>query len=243
MKKIITAIISLFMFQVQANCDESWKMANYKQNLNVFKVVAKTFFYSAPNDDAKNSNVFLIRNDNFSGFLSSGRFEFGQFIKKDGRKVIGWLKKDDLAETTGNISTEINGGDFSIYSPNGSIDLSTPFEVFYKSWGRCGKNEQLETGMWSGFISKGDRNYKYFDYYWKGFSVRSSNINHEQLGDDFDSYRITTITVTNNKYITSRGIYVGMSKDEIIKAYGKPSRISKSLISYSFNHNSLDFLL
>lgn len=48
-------------------------------------------------------------------------------------------KKDDLAETTGNISTEINGGDFSIYSPNGSIDLSTPFEVFYKSWGRCGK--------------------------------------------------------------------------------------------------------
>uniref|UniRef100_UPI001319DA58 hypothetical protein n=1 Tax=Cronobacter sakazakii TaxID=28141 RepID=UPI001319DA58 len=78
MKKIITAIISLFVFQVQANCDESWKMANYKQNLNVFKVVAKTFFYSTPNDDAKNSNVFLIRNDNFSGFLSSGRFEFGQ---------------------------------------------------------------------------------------------------------------------------------------------------------------------
>ncbi|EOI3556737.1 hypothetical protein ACMSZQ_003061 [Cronobacter dublinensis] len=243
MKKITSAIISLFVFQVQANCDESWKMANYEQKLNVFKVVGKTFFYSAPNDDAKNSKIFLIRNDTFSGFLSSGRFEFGQFIKKDGRKVTGWLKNDDLAETSESISTEINGGDFSIYSPNGSIDLNTPFETFYKSWGRCGKNEQLETGAWSGFISKGDKDYKYFDYYWKGFSVRSSNINYEQLGNDFDKYRITTITVTNNKYLTSRGIYVGMSRGEIIKAYGKPSRMSKLLISYSFNNNYLDFML
>lgn len=64
-----------------------------------------------------------------------------------------------------------------------------------------------------------------------------------KLGNDFDTYRITTITVTNNKYITSRGIYIGMSNDEVIKAYGKSSRISKSLISYSFNNNSLDFLL
>ncbi|WP_412098194.1 hypothetical protein, partial [Klebsiella quasipneumoniae] len=88
------------------------------------------------------------------------------------------------------------------------------------AWGKCGKNEQLETGAWSNYISKGDETYKYFDNYWKGFIIRSSNINYKHFGDDFDLYRITTITVINNKYITGRGIYIGMNKNEIINAYG-----------------------
>lgn len=149
-----------------------------------------------------------------------------------------------LEELKGTVNkTDLNANDFSIYSPNGNIELNASFEMFDKKWGECGKSEQLETGAWSNYISKGDKNYKYFDYYWKGFWVRSSNINYEQLGYDFDTYRITTVTVVNNKYVTSRGVYVGMTKDEIIKAYGNPSKTSETLISYRYKTNSLDFKL
>lgn len=156
---------------------------------------------------------------------------------------MGWLKDDALSETEKVNKPEINDSDFSIYSPNGSIDLSSSFEDFYKIWGKCGKNEQLETGAWSNYISKGDETYKYFDHYWKGFTIRSSNINYKQRGSDFDSYRITTITITNNKYITSRGVYVGMTKNEIINAYGTPASIDKNEINYSFKNNTLSFTL
>lgn len=34
-----------------------------------------------------------------------------------------------------------------------------------------------------------------------------------------------------------------MTKDEIIKAYGNPSKTSETLMSYRFKSNSLDFTL
>jgi hypothetical protein len=243
MKKLLFILIAICSFHSYASCDESWKKSDYEQNINSYKVLNKTFFHSTPDDNSKNSKLFLINNDSFVGFLKSGRFEFGRYARKDGSIVMGWLKDDALSETENVNKPEINDSDFSIYSPNGSIDLSSSFEDFYKIWGKCGKNEQLETGAWSNYISKGDETYKYFDHYWKGFTIRSSNINYKQRGSDFDSYRITTITITNNKYITSRGVYVGMTKNEIINAYGAPASIDKNEINYSFKNNTLTFTL
>ncbi|MEH8415328.1 hypothetical protein RAH00_27030, partial [Klebsiella pneumoniae] len=75
------------------------------------------------------------------------------------------------------------------------------------------------------------------------FNKASSNINYKHFGDDFYLYRITTITVINNKYITGRGIYIGMNKNEIINAYGEPTSRSKDKISYHFKNNTLSFML
>ncbi len=243
MKKILLLIMSMLSFHSYAACDESWKKADYEQNIHSYKVINKTFFHSTPDDNSKNNKLFLISNDTFVGFLKSGGYEFGRYTRKDGSIVMGWLKDDDLSETEKTNTPEFNGTDFSIYSPNGNIELSSSFEEFYKAWGKCGKNEQLETGAWSNYISKGDETYKYFDNYWKGFIIRSSNINYKHFGDDFDLYRITTITVINNKYITGRGIYIGMNKNEIINAYGEPTSRSKDKISYHFKNNTLTFML
>lgn len=243
MKKILSLVISMLAFNSYASCDGLWDKADYKQNIHSYKVLNKTFFYSIPDVNFKNSKLFLINNDTFVGFLKYGEFEFGRYTRKNGTIVMGWLKYDALSETEKTKKPEVDVNDFSIYSPNGSIDLSSSFENFYKTWGRCGKNEQLETGIWSNYISKGDNTYKYFDHYWKGFTIRSSNINYKQHGNDFDFYRITTITITNNKYMTSRGVYIGMTKDEIINAYGEPSSTDKDKINYSFNNNTLSFTL
>jgi hypothetical protein len=243
MKRILFVLIATCSLNSYASCDESWKKSDYEQNINSYKVLNKIFFHSTPDDNSKNSKLFLINNDYFVGFLKSVGFEFGRYTRKDGSIVMGWLKDDALSETKKVNKPEINDSDFSIYSPNGSIDLSSSFEDFYKIWGKCGKNEQLETGAWSNYISKGDETYKYFDHYWKGFTIRSSNINYKQHNNDFDLYRITTITITNKKYITSRGIYIGMTKNEIINAYGEPASINKGSISYNFKNKTLSFML
>lgn len=243
MKKMLFIFLAACSFHSYAGCDESWKKADYEQNMHSYKVINKTFFHSTPDDNARNSKLFLINNDTFVGFLKSGEFEFGRYTRKDGSIVMGWLKDDALSETKETKKLDFNDGDLNIYSPNGNIELSASFEDFYKAWGKCGKNEQLETGAWSNYISKGDETYKYFDNYWKGFSIRSSNINYKQQNNDFDLYRITTITITNKKYITSRGIYIGMTKNEIINVYGEPTSINKGNISYNFKNKTLSFML
>lgn len=236
-------VISMLAFNSYADCSESWKASNYEQDIRSYKVNKKTYFHSTPDDNSRNSKLFLIDNDAFVGFLKSGKFEFGRYTRKDGSIVMGWLKDDDLSEVKDSKKSDLNDGDLSIYSPNGNIELSASFEGFYKKWGKCEKSEQLETGAWSNYISKGDETYKYFDNYWKGFSIRSSNINYKQHDNDFDLHQITTITVTNNKYITSRGIYIGMTKNEIVNAYGEPASISKDKIIYNINNNTLSFML
>jgi hypothetical protein len=243
MKRMLFILVAVCSFHSYAGCNESWEKAGYEQNIHSYRVINKNFFHSTPDDNSRNNKLFLINNDTFVGFLRSGKFEFGRYTRKDGSIVMGWLKDDALSETEKTKKSELNDGDFSVYSPNGNIELSSSFESFYKTWGKCGRNEQLETGAWSNYISRGDETYKYFDNYWKGFTIRSSNINYRQLGNDFDLYRITTITVINSKYITSRGIYIGMTRSEILNAYGEPSSTNKDKITYNFKNNTLSFML
>lgn len=245
MRKIIVAIISLYTCFTQANCNETWRSISSTQKINLYQTNEKTFFHSTSDDLSINKRLFLISGDIFIGYLANQNFEFGRYTREDGSIALGWLKKSSLAQSPKEIKNKksINKNDFIIYSPAGNIVLNASFEDFYRTWGECVKNKQLEAGLWGNYISKGDKNYKYFDHYWKGFMVRSSNINYEQSGSDFDTYRITTISVTNDKYMTSRGIYVGMSNENVRNAYGEPSSENQDLKRYTLNNLTLDFTL
>ncbi len=245
MKIILFSLISLYMCSVQANCDETWGSASYQQSINKFQVSGKTYFHSTPNNESKLNKLYLIPGDTFIGYLDFQNFEFGRYERKNGSVVMGWLRKTELTikPKIESSDTELKQSDFSVYSPLGYIVLNSSFEDFYKKWGRCVKNEQKETGLWSNYISKGDKNYKYFDHYWKGFTIRSSNINYEELGSDFDTYRITAITITNKKYMTSRGISLGMNTNNIINVYGKPFKQDNNGIIYNYKYYTLSFRL
>lgn len=43
MKKILLLIMSMLSFHSYAACDESWKKADYEQNIHSYKVINKTF--------------------------------------------------------------------------------------------------------------------------------------------------------------------------------------------------------
>ncbi|WP_435953139.1 hypothetical protein [Dryocola sp. BD626] len=237
-------VLFLLSGSALANCNENWEQASRTQFVNKSTVQNKSFFYSAPSEKHKLPDLFLIKGDDFNTYLKSNDFTFGTYTKKNGSVVIGWLKSEtlDTASTKSSHSLpEVSKFDFVIISPYKNIELGSSYEQLYKTWGDCEVNKQPDIGILGNFITVDNETYKYFDNFWSGFTIRSSNINYQQTGSDYDSYRITTITVNSKKYMTSRGITVGDTTQNIITAYGNPLKLDKNKMTYKFKNNELSF--
>ena len=242
--RFIFLIVSLFSSAVVANCNGHWEDVKKIQLTGTHVVQKKAFFYSAPFNKYKYADLFLIKGDRFHSYLESNGYIFGRYIRKNGTVVNGWLKAEALVDTSSKFPyfpLELSENDFVIVSPYKDIELGGSYERFYKAWGKCEINKQPDIGISGNFITSGVQVYKYFDHHWGGFSIRSSNINFNNDGEDFDTYRVTTVTVNNDKYMTSRGIAVGDTIESVISAYGQPLKMDKTQVSYKFKRNSLLF--
>lgn len=239
-------VLFLLSGSALANCSDNWDEAPHKQFVSKVIVRNKSFFYHGPFEKYKLPTLFLIKGDSFNSYSKSNDYIFGTYIRKSGSVVIGWLKSDTLdANSSKSLPPppEVSKSDFVIFSPYGNIELGSSYEQFYKAWGGCELNKQPDIAVSGNFIIVGNENYKYFDNFWSGFTIRSSNINFLQTGSDYDSYRITTITVNSKKYMTSRGITIGDTTRNIITAYGSPLGLNRDRLTYKFKNNELSFIL
>jgi hypothetical protein len=236
--------IVFFSGPALANCNENWEYAPHIQSVNKNIVQNKSFFYSSPFGKYKSSDLFLIKGDNFYSYLKSNDYIFGNYIRKNGSVVSGWLKAETLVGSSSKSHyspPEVSKSDFVIISSYKNIELGSSYEQFYKTWGKCEINKQPDIGISGNFITKGNEIYKYFDNFWKGFTIRSSNINYQLTGMDYNYYRMTTITINSKKYMTSRGITIGDTTDNIFASYGKPLNLDKVQVIYKFKNNTLLF--
>ncbi len=236
--------IFLFSGAVIANCNENWEHVQKIESANTYVVQKKSFFYFSPFEKYKSDNLFLIKGDSFYSYFKGNGYIFGNYIRKNGSVVSGWLKAETLVEKLSGlpfIPLELSKYDFVIISPYKNIELGSSYEQFYKVWGGCEINKQPYIGISGNFITRGGEVYKYFDHQWDGFAIRSSNINFNQVGTGFDFYRITSITVSNNKYMTNRGIVIGDTIENIITVYGKPLNVDKVRVTYKFKNSTLSF--
>ncbi|HAU4897078.1 hypothetical protein NAT02_02800 [Aeromonas hydrophila] len=236
--------IFLFSGTVIANCNENWEHVQKIGTANTYVMKNKSFFYFYPFEKYKSENLFLIRGDSFHSYFKSNDYIFGNYIRKNGSVVSGWLKAESLVGSSSKSHyspPEISKSDFVIISPYKNIELGSSYEQFYKAWGKCEINKQPDIGISGGFITNGDEIYKYFDNFWTGFTIRSSNINFQLTGMDYNYYRITTITINSKKYMTSRGITIGDTTDNIFASYGKPLNLDKVQVIYKFKNSTLSF--
>lgn len=236
--------IFLFSGTVIANCNENWEHVQKIESANTYVVKNKSFFYFYPFEKYKSESLFLIKGDNFHSYFKSNDYIFGSYIRTNGSVVSGWLKAETLVGSSSKshyYPPEVSKSDFVIISPYKNIELGSSYEQFYKTWGKCEINKQPDIGISGNFLAKGDETYKYFDHIWKGFTIRSSNINYQLTGMDYNYYRITTITINSNKYMTSRGITIGDTTDNIFASYGKPFNLDKVQVIYKFKSNTLSF--
>ncbi|WP_226099431.1 hypothetical protein [Dickeya oryzae] len=239
MKKIIFLLTFLFIGVAQANCNENLKGLRPKQKAQNYIVNQKTFFYLNPLKKEYKKGLFLIPGDEFSGYLVFQDLTFGRYIRKNGEVVMGWLKSDTLKDATTSQENNLSEHDFNIYSPIGSIPLGQPYEKISSQWDKC-LNSPAEIG---GVVSYNNMYYKYSDYYADGLMIILSNFDYDKKGLDFDTYRITQVTISNSNYLTSRGMSVGMTKEEVINRYGEPSEKNKNAIVYNYKNYALQFKL
>ncbi|WP_038901019.1 hypothetical protein [Dickeya dadantii] len=240
MKKIIFLLTFLFIGTAQANCNENLKGLRQKQKNQNYIVNQKTFFYLNPLKKEYKKGLFLIPGDEFSGYLVFQDLTFGRYIRKNGEVVMGWLKSDTLKDATTSQENNLSEHDFNIYSPIGNIPLGQPYEKISSQWNKCLDSHGVELG---GIVSRNNIEYKYSDYSADGLIIRLSNINYDKKGLNFDTYRVTAIIIDNGNYLTSRGVSVGMTKEEVINTYGEPSEKNKNAITYNYNNYALEFKL
>lgn len=104
-KIILSILLYSFCCYSFANdfCSDLSKKAEKEQayidhSMNIFKVVSKTrlYFNSAPSEQCKINNLFLVNGDVVSGYTTLNGYLFASYFKKNGDSVDGWLKLSDL---------------------------------------------------------------------------------------------------------------------------------------------------
>lgn len=87
-------------------CSELSKRAEKEQvyvdhSMNLFRVSSKArlYFNSAPSDQCKLNDLFLVSGDVVSGYTMLNGYLFASYFKKNGDSVDGWLKLSHLKKT------------------------------------------------------------------------------------------------------------------------------------------------
>ncbi|MGL5954655.1 MAG: hypothetical protein ACRCZ3_16270 [Providencia rustigianii] len=244
MKRICFLFFLFFSFKSMADCGHIISNSSYSQYVKEFKSLKKTNFYVSPVVNAKLNNLFIIKGDLFTSYLTNDEFVYGNYENSNGVIFSGWIKKEDLITEDDKIKNKaINFNDFVFYTSFKKIKLGTGYQDFYKDWAKCEINIQQDqyVGISGNFQEVEGGYYKYFEHYWDGLYIKTSNINREELKNDFDWYRITEINITNDNYMTNRGVYVGMKENEIVNAYGDCHKKNSNLCSYIYKNNKLIF--
>jgi len=88
--------LCFFSQHVLADCNEYSESGTSSQVIEHYTINNKSFFYFSPNEKNKSEPLFLIKGNDFNGYLKNGSYTFGNYIRKNGSVVNGWLKTQTL---------------------------------------------------------------------------------------------------------------------------------------------------
>lgn len=106
MKTVLFFLWLLFPLLSWGGCDELNLIAERYQDLtpaseSVYKVVDtnRVYFYSAPNEECKIKNLFIIKGDLINLYAEYKGFSSVVFFKENGGPVSGWIHSKSILPT------------------------------------------------------------------------------------------------------------------------------------------------
>ncbi|MFC0178768.1 hypothetical protein [Thorsellia kenyensis] len=105
---ITVFLLSFFLnYSISANTDYCEKLNNQERgvlissNKYVYQVVgnSKAHFYTAPSEECKQNEIFLIKGDLVYVYTSLNGFYSVMYISKSLGLIDGWIKEDRLSKT------------------------------------------------------------------------------------------------------------------------------------------------
>ena len=118
----------------------------------------------------------------------------------------------------------LNESDFTVTDGVNTITLDSSYNNFETTETEINTGDSEDNFV--GEITVGEYNYKTYFHQFNDFKIYISNTNYPYKNDDQDTYYVTQIDLLSNKFITTRGVYVGAKIDEVLEMYGEGEKIS-----------------
>lgn len=233
------------------NCEAlSQKASNYyPENKTIvltrkINEVKRSYFYSAPNEECKIKNLFIVNNDIVNIYKEYFGFSYGSYVSTGGKINYGWINSSNLTKLNFNEpslhSKRIAYDDFAITNGRDWISLDSSFPDFVT------KNPEMKelSNSFIGDFPVGDTAYKYYSYDYKDFKFIASNTFFDAKQRDIDDYYITYILIKDNKYKTRRGIQIGDPVSKLTRIY--PVSLYNSgggVVQYKYGDMTLKFMI
>ncbi len=144
----------------------------------------------------------------------------------------------DEKQNVKNSIQPLDASDFLVRDSIDSVILDYPYDDFIFS-----KPELIIENNYVGEDYVGEYIYKNYMHEYEDLMIFTSNRNYNLKNRDFNEYYITQITLKNSTFTTPRGITIGSSMDEVIKAYGIgiESMEDEAVLYYIFNDMQIKF--
>ncbi|KEY57888.1 hypothetical protein [Serratia sp. DD3] len=206
---------------------------------------SKVFFYSAPDEGCKQDEMFLVLGDYLYAYKIHQGFTYVNYITINGKEVKGWVNSAEiqalspLANNT--VKKRLNITDFIVVDHQDWVGLGSSFSQSQV----LSKEKELYHGYIGDFPNANGGLDKFNSHEYSNIAITSSNVGyHERLWDIDDDYIIASISLTSPKYNTIRGIKVGDTLSDILKAYeGIKADSTKDNITYTLGKMALTFKL
>lgn len=203
----------------------------------------KVIFYSSPNEPCKKDGVFVILGDYFYAYKIYKNFTYVNYITVKGDSVLGWVKSAEIKNYSpleNRAKKEnLNISDFIAIGKDGWVGLGGSFSNNIP----LSKEKEISSEYIGDFPNDAGGLNKFYSHSYTGISVIASNVDYlKRLWSMDDDYIISSISFSSLKYMTSRGVKVGDSVNDVLNKYaGIKNTTSNGSISYNLGELFLSF--
>ncbi|MFQ2194962.1 hypothetical protein [Aeromonas jandaei] len=207
----------------------------------------RVWFYSYPNASCRQKEIFIVKGDLVYVFSLYNAFYYVEYVSQKGNSVYGWVNKEDLVPYnlhSINAGEKISIADFSIYVNERWISINTISELLSNI---TGKHETFFVGSYPNAVGG---LYKYYSHIYPFGEIISSNVSYNKRMQNIDnSYRLTSILISEHGYVTARGIGVGDTVIDVKDKYKSKnllddgSRLTYRLGNYFISYDIKDGLV
>lgn len=207
----------------------------------------RVWFYSHPHASCKQKEIFIVKGDLVYVFSLYNGFYYVEYVSQKGKSVYGWINKEGLVPYnlhSSNAGGKISIADFSIYVNEHWISINTISELLSNI---TGKHETFFVGSYPNAVGG---LYKYYSHIYPFGEVISSNVSYDKRMQNIDnSYRLTSILISEHGYVTARGIGVGDTVIDVKDKYKSKnllddgSRLTYRLGNYFISYDIKDGLV